>query len=152
MEEHLEVAVHVASVALVHQAIEITAILLLPAQREHNEDIGLGLGFEPDHLGVGFALQRPSARLDDLGRDLVLAEPRVLPVNDQNGLGVIVLAWGLELADQVAAVQLDLDIDGRGLDPSRHALLVALHREDGYGHLEDQPRHLQVEGLEQHQV
>lgn len=75
MEEHLQVAVHVASIPLIHQAIEIPAILLLPSQGQHNEDIRFRLGFEPNDLRECRALESSSAGLDDLCCDLGIAEP-----------------------------------------------------------------------------
>lgn len=73
-------------------------------------------------------------------------------MHDQNGLSLLILAWCLDLADQAAAVLLDLNINRSGLDPRRHALLVALHGEDVYGHLQDQSRYFQIEGLKEQQV
>lgn len=55
MEEHLQVAVHIASIPLIHQTVEITAILLLPPQRQHKENIGFRLCLEPNHLSKRWA-------------------------------------------------------------------------------------------------
>ena len=45
MEEHLEVAVHVAGVALVDQPHVILAELLLPPHDQHDEEVGVDLPY-----------------------------------------------------------------------------------------------------------
>lgn len=73
-------------------------------------------------------------------------------MNYQNVLRILILSWCLDLADQVTALLLDLNINRSSFDPRRHALLVALHSEDRNGNLKDQSRDLQVEGLEEQKV
>lgn len=41
MEQHLQVAIHIASVALVHKAEVILAFLLLLPQRKDQEHVGV---------------------------------------------------------------------------------------------------------------
>lgn len=57
MEEHLQVAVHIASIPLIHQTIELLAIFLLPPQRKRNEHIGTRLDLEPYNLSECLALE-----------------------------------------------------------------------------------------------
>ena len=87
VEQHLQIAVHVAGVALVDQSAVESAHPLLPPQGEHHEAVRLRVFWlEPHELGPLVGEERSARAFDDSAHHLSLAQPAVLSVHHQHRL------------------------------------------------------------------
>jgi hypothetical protein len=144
VEEHLQVAVHVAGVALIDQTAVQLAHSFLPSQRQHDEPIRpCAFGFEADDFAPLVVLERAATALDDLADDLSLAQPAVLSMHYQHALAI-----RPDTAHHTATFRFHLHFRWSCFHTREGKGCGSWSSEEGEGKLEDEACELSLEGLE----
>jgi hypothetical protein len=91
VEEHLEIAIHVACIALVDEPQVVSRYLLFLSQRQTHEEVRVHhLYFDPSNL-IPFLLAEDLARgLDMFVRYAVLGQPAASTMDDNHGFKSLV--------------------------------------------------------------